>query len=170
MFKSLRYVSFKKKYVFNTFSGCGADQTRLRLTHETSFVKLHTSFWTAIPFFFYVVKKLLFLSLPIASNVFLMLWFWIFWALCRGASSGSSLYLWEEQITWPCATDSSLWVSKSSTFPFSLLLQSWCVNIVVWSGSFSSGNKVQLPEIYQKISWGWFQVSSWNKVQHNPQT
>lgn len=51
----------------------GADQTRLRLTHETSFVKLHTSFWTAIPFFFYVVKKLLFLSLPIASNVFLML-------------------------------------------------------------------------------------------------
>ncbi|KAH0909184.1 hypothetical protein HID58_032505 [Brassica napus] len=30
------------------------DQTRLRLTHETSFVKLHTSFWTAIPFFFYV--------------------------------------------------------------------------------------------------------------------
>ncbi|CAH8341205.1 unnamed protein product [Eruca vesicaria subsp. sativa] len=30
-----------------------ADQTRLRLTHETSFVKLHTSFWTAIPFFFY---------------------------------------------------------------------------------------------------------------------
>ncbi|CAH2051444.1 unnamed protein product [Thlaspi arvense] len=30
------------------------DQSRLRLTHETSFVKSHTSFWTTIPFFFYV--------------------------------------------------------------------------------------------------------------------
>ncbi|KFK40130.1 hypothetical protein AALP_AA3G334400 [Arabis alpina] len=30
------------------------DQSRLRLTHETSFVRSHTSFWTNIPFFFYV--------------------------------------------------------------------------------------------------------------------
>ncbi|CAN8271276.1 unnamed protein product [Cochlearia groenlandica] len=30
------------------------DLARLRLTHETSFVKLHTSFWTTMPFFFYV--------------------------------------------------------------------------------------------------------------------
>ncbi|KAK9713410.1 hypothetical protein RND81_06G025400 [Saponaria officinalis] len=30
------------------------DPSRLRLTHETSFVKTHTSFWTRIPFFFYV--------------------------------------------------------------------------------------------------------------------
>ncbi|KAK3034199.1 hypothetical protein RJ639_034339 [Escallonia herrerae] len=31
-----------------------ADPTRFRLTHETSFVRAHTSFWTRIPFFFYV--------------------------------------------------------------------------------------------------------------------
>ncbi|KAK9094547.1 hypothetical protein Scep_026016 [Stephania cephalantha] len=31
------------------------DQPRFRLTHETSFVKGHSSFWTKIPFFFYVV-------------------------------------------------------------------------------------------------------------------
>ncbi|KAF7130551.1 hypothetical protein RHSIM_Rhsim10G0192400 [Rhododendron simsii] len=30
------------------------DPTRFRLTHETSFVRAHTSFWTRIPFFFYV--------------------------------------------------------------------------------------------------------------------
>ncbi|KAG7584135.1 Mlo-related protein [Arabidopsis suecica] len=30
------------------------DHSRLRLTHETSFVREHTSFWTTIPFFFYV--------------------------------------------------------------------------------------------------------------------
>ncbi|XAR73667.1 hypothetical protein NMG60_11007713 [Bertholletia excelsa] len=30
------------------------DPSRFRLTHETSFVKAHTSFWTRIPFFFYV--------------------------------------------------------------------------------------------------------------------
>ncbi|ESQ50761.1 hypothetical protein EUTSA_v10023186mg [Eutrema salsugineum] len=30
------------------------DHSRLRLTHETSFVKSYTSFWTTIPFFFYV--------------------------------------------------------------------------------------------------------------------
>ncbi|KAK8607380.1 hypothetical protein V6N13_053119 [Hibiscus sabdariffa] len=28
--------------------------SRFRLTHETSFVKAHTSFWTRIPFFFYI--------------------------------------------------------------------------------------------------------------------
>ncbi|KAK8606695.1 hypothetical protein V6N13_052459 [Hibiscus sabdariffa] len=31
------------------------DPSRFRLTHETSFVKAHTSFWTRIPFFFYIV-------------------------------------------------------------------------------------------------------------------
>jgi mlo protein len=30
------------------------DTSRFRLTHETSFVRAHTSFWTRIPFFFYV--------------------------------------------------------------------------------------------------------------------
>ncbi|KAG5529940.1 hypothetical protein RHGRI_030348 [Rhododendron griersonianum] len=30
------------------------DPARFRLTHETSFVRAHTSFWTWIPFFFYV--------------------------------------------------------------------------------------------------------------------
>ncbi|KAH9613189.1 hypothetical protein KSS87_018939 [Heliosperma pusillum] len=30
------------------------DPSRLRFTHETSFVKTHNSFWTRIPFFFYV--------------------------------------------------------------------------------------------------------------------
>ncbi|KAK8653166.1 hypothetical protein V6N13_127177 [Hibiscus sabdariffa] len=30
------------------------DPSRFRLTHETSFVKAHTSFWTRIPFFFYI--------------------------------------------------------------------------------------------------------------------
>ncbi|KAK9678669.1 hypothetical protein RND81_11G226200 [Saponaria officinalis] len=30
------------------------DPSRLRFTHETSFVKKHNSFWTRIPFFFYV--------------------------------------------------------------------------------------------------------------------
>ncbi|KAJ6990536.1 MLO-like protein 8 [Populus alba x Populus x berolinensis] len=30
------------------------DPSRFRLTHETSFVRSHTSFWTRIPFFFYV--------------------------------------------------------------------------------------------------------------------
>ncbi|KAI6671624.1 hypothetical protein NL676_006509 [Syzygium grande] len=30
------------------------DPSRFRLTHETSFVKVHSSFWTRIPFFFYV--------------------------------------------------------------------------------------------------------------------
>ncbi|XP_052195679.1 MLO-like protein 10 [Diospyros lotus] len=30
------------------------DPLRFRLTHETSFVRAHTSFWTRIPFFFYV--------------------------------------------------------------------------------------------------------------------
>ncbi|CAN7090282.1 unnamed protein product [Brassica rapa subsp. narinosa] len=30
------------------------DTSRFRLTHETSFVREHTSFWTRIPFFFYV--------------------------------------------------------------------------------------------------------------------
>ncbi|XP_024022205.1 MLO-like protein 8 [Morus notabilis] len=30
------------------------DPSRFRLTHETSFVRAHTSFWTPIPFFFYV--------------------------------------------------------------------------------------------------------------------
>ncbi|KAI3665251.1 hypothetical protein L6452_43875 [Arctium lappa] len=30
------------------------DTSRFRLTHETSFVKAHTSFWTRIPFFFYI--------------------------------------------------------------------------------------------------------------------
>ncbi|VYS52635.1 unnamed protein product [Arabidopsis thaliana] len=30
------------------------DHSRLRLTHETSFVREHTSFWTTTPFFFYV--------------------------------------------------------------------------------------------------------------------
>ncbi|XP_010489369.1 PREDICTED: MLO-like protein 7 [Camelina sativa] len=30
------------------------DHSRLRLTHETSFVREHISFWTTIPFFFYV--------------------------------------------------------------------------------------------------------------------
>ncbi|XP_071910213.1 MLO-like protein 10 isoform X1 [Coffea arabica] len=30
------------------------DPTRFRLTHETSFVRAHTSFWTSIPIFFYV--------------------------------------------------------------------------------------------------------------------
>ena len=32
------------------------DPSRFRLTHETSFVRSHTSFWTRIPFFFYVVR------------------------------------------------------------------------------------------------------------------
>ncbi|KAE8701288.1 MLO-like protein 10 [Hibiscus syriacus] len=31
------------------------DPSRFRLTHETSFVKAHTSFWTRIHFFFYIV-------------------------------------------------------------------------------------------------------------------
>ncbi|KAF8405577.1 hypothetical protein HHK36_010484 [Tetracentron sinense] len=31
------------------------DPSRFRLTHETSFVRSHTSFWTRIPLFFYVV-------------------------------------------------------------------------------------------------------------------
>lgn len=31
-----------------------SDPTRFRLTHETSFVRAHTSFWTRIPIFFYV--------------------------------------------------------------------------------------------------------------------
>ncbi|KAF6154308.1 hypothetical protein GIB67_026764 [Kingdonia uniflora] len=31
------------------------DPSRFRLTHETSFVKSHNSFWTRTPFFFYVV-------------------------------------------------------------------------------------------------------------------
>ncbi|KAL4569098.1 hypothetical protein LXL04_024726 [Taraxacum kok-saghyz] len=30
------------------------DHSRFRLTHETSFVKAHTSFWTRFPFFFYI--------------------------------------------------------------------------------------------------------------------
>ncbi|TYK11361.1 MLO-like protein 10 isoform X1 [Cucumis melo var. makuwa] len=30
------------------------DPARFRLTHETSFVKAHTSFWTRLPFFFYI--------------------------------------------------------------------------------------------------------------------
>ncbi|KAF8011213.1 hypothetical protein BT93_J1734 [Corymbia citriodora subsp. variegata] len=30
------------------------DPSRFRLTHETSFVRVHSSFWTRIPFFFYV--------------------------------------------------------------------------------------------------------------------
>ncbi|KDP43787.1 hypothetical protein JCGZ_22414 [Jatropha curcas] len=30
------------------------DPSRIRLTHETSFVRAHTSFWTRIPFFFYI--------------------------------------------------------------------------------------------------------------------
>ncbi|CAK9156287.1 unnamed protein product [Ilex paraguariensis] len=30
------------------------DPSRFRLTHETSFVRAHTSFWTKIPFFFYI--------------------------------------------------------------------------------------------------------------------
>uniref|UniRef100_A0A2N9FCK4 MLO-like protein n=1 Tax=Fagus sylvatica TaxID=28930 RepID=A0A2N9FCK4_FAGSY len=30
------------------------DPSRFRLTHETSFIRAHTSFWTRIPFFFYV--------------------------------------------------------------------------------------------------------------------
>ncbi|KAH0917215.1 hypothetical protein HID58_024875 [Brassica napus] len=30
------------------------DTSRFRLTHETSFVREHTSFWTRIPFFFYI--------------------------------------------------------------------------------------------------------------------
>ncbi|PHT54927.1 MLO-like protein 8 [Capsicum baccatum] len=30
------------------------DPSRFRLTHETSFVKAHTSFWTSIPIFFYI--------------------------------------------------------------------------------------------------------------------
>ncbi|CAH1434689.1 unnamed protein product [Lactuca virosa] len=30
------------------------DHSRFRLTHETSFVKAHTSFWTRVPFFFYI--------------------------------------------------------------------------------------------------------------------
>ncbi|XP_027171978.1 MLO-like protein 10 [Coffea eugenioides] len=30
------------------------DPTRFRLTHETSFVRAHTSFWTSIPIFFYI--------------------------------------------------------------------------------------------------------------------
>ncbi|XP_009369784.2 MLO-like protein 8 isoform X2 [Pyrus x bretschneideri] len=30
------------------------DPSRFRLTHQTSFVRAHTSFWTRIPFFFYV--------------------------------------------------------------------------------------------------------------------
>ncbi|GLU19655.1 hypothetical protein SLE2022_358910 [Rubroshorea leprosula] len=30
------------------------DPSRFRLTHETSFVKAHNSFWTRIPFFFYI--------------------------------------------------------------------------------------------------------------------
>ncbi|EYU22991.1 hypothetical protein MIMGU_mgv1a0064623mg, partial [Erythranthe guttata] len=30
------------------------DPSRFRLTHETSFVRAHTSFWTRIPLFFYI--------------------------------------------------------------------------------------------------------------------
>lgn len=33
------------------------DPSRFRLTHETSFVRAHTSFWTRIPFFFYIVSN-----------------------------------------------------------------------------------------------------------------
>ncbi|XP_074300094.1 MLO-like protein 9 [Silene latifolia] len=33
---------------------CTNDPSRLRLTHETSFVKTHNSFWARTPFFFYV--------------------------------------------------------------------------------------------------------------------
>ncbi|PIA56910.1 hypothetical protein AQUCO_00700931v1 [Aquilegia coerulea] len=32
------------------------DPARFRLTHETSFVRAHTSFWTRIPFLFYIVS------------------------------------------------------------------------------------------------------------------
>lgn len=48
---------------------CGADQLRLRLTHETSFVRAHISVWTKLPFFFYVVKKPFLIFLPVSSNV-----------------------------------------------------------------------------------------------------
>ncbi|CAL9223331.1 unnamed protein product [Arabidopsis halleri] len=37
-----------RNYEFST------DTSRFRLTHETSFVRAHTSFWTRIPFFFYI--------------------------------------------------------------------------------------------------------------------
>lgn len=48
-----KYIVLEAKhdYVF-----C-ADPSRFRLTHETSFVKAHTSYWTRIPFFFYVVSS-----------------------------------------------------------------------------------------------------------------
>ncbi|GAA0166701.1 hypothetical protein LIER_21797 [Lithospermum erythrorhizon] len=36
------------EYEFST------DPSRFRLSHETSFVRAHTSFWTRIPFFFYI--------------------------------------------------------------------------------------------------------------------
>ncbi|KAL9284706.1 MLO-like protein 10 [Arabidopsis thaliana] len=39
------------------------DPSRFRLTHETSFVRQHSSFWTKIPFFFYAVRSMHFLFL-----------------------------------------------------------------------------------------------------------
>ncbi|KAK8653877.1 hypothetical protein V6N13_127860 [Hibiscus sabdariffa] len=41
----------RKLYLMTEFTN---DPSRFRLTHETSFVKAHTSFWTRIPFFFYI--------------------------------------------------------------------------------------------------------------------
>ncbi|CAH2043000.1 unnamed protein product, partial [Thlaspi arvense] len=42
--------------------------SRFRLTHETSFVRQHSSFWTKIPFFFYAVRNMsFFFGNPVAG-------------------------------------------------------------------------------------------------------
>lgn len=66
---------------------------------------------------------------------------------------------------WLCAMVSSLWVQNLSIFCFSSFSHSWIFDErYSWtdSGSFTLWKKIQLQEIYQKISRGGFQV------QHNP--
>ncbi|KAL8143656.1 hypothetical protein V2J09_016688 [Rumex salicifolius] len=51
------------------------DPSRFRLTHETSFVKAHASFWTRVPIFFYVVRgnTAVYLNIIVREQQFLML-------------------------------------------------------------------------------------------------
>lgn len=69
---------------------CGADPSRFRLTHETSFVRAHATFWTRIPVFFYIVRPNL-LICYVFVFICLRLGIW-FYQQVRGKSTHGSCW------------------------------------------------------------------------------
>ncbi|PSS36599.1 MLO-like protein [Actinidia chinensis var. chinensis] len=51
--KTRRWKQWEQETLSNDYE-FSTDNSRFRLTHETSFVRAHTSFWTTIPVFFYI--------------------------------------------------------------------------------------------------------------------